>query len=167
VAEFERCPNRTRQTFQEFCEHRLISFEIWRELKKDRAEASCAFQPFERSKKALQKFFRIFQPFDMREHLMGLDGEAKAIGSICDPVLNGCFFHQLPEGVVDLDGVQLRRVKVQEFLLRELLRIELRLPARVGPSGSADIELSHNPRKSADKSVRPTHERGLYLPARA
>jgi len=51
---------------------------------------------------------------------MGFDGEPKVIGRVGDPVWTVVSFTSLPE-VYYLHGVQLRRVEVQEFLLRELL----------------------------------------------
>ena len=88
----------------------------------------------------------------MGEHLMRLDGEAEVLRRVGEPVLDGRFFDQLAEGEVDFDGIQLGRIEIQKFLLREFFGIERRFPARIRPSGSADIELSHS-------------DSGLYLAA--
>ncbi len=144
MTKLERCSHSARQDLQKFGEHGLIGFEIGRKLKENRAETLGALHEFKRSEKALQEFVRALQALDVREHLVRFDGKAEVLGRFGDPVLDGRLFHQLTEGVVDFDGIQLRRVEIQKFLLREFFGIEIGLPAWIRPSGSADVELSHS-----------------------
>src|SRR5437867_2587074 len=68
----------------------------------------------------------------MSEHLMGFDGEPKVIGRVGDPVLDSGFLHQLPEGIVNLHGVQLPpNFKADQVVLAEFLKC-LPRPVRAG-----------------------------------
>jgi hypothetical protein len=74
---------------------------------------------------------------------VGFDGETEMFGRVCDPVLDGGLFHQLAEGVIDFDGVQLGSVEIQKFLLSEFLWVESGLPGWIRPSGGANVEMRH------------------------
>ena len=83
------------------------------------------------------------EPLDVRDDLMRLNAKAKMRRRILQPVLNSRFFNQLPESEIHFNGIELRCVVTQEFLLRQLWRIEIRLPCRVSPSGGSSKELRH------------------------
>src|ERR1017187_610335 len=110
----------------------------------------------------------------MRDDLVRLNAKAKMPWRVLQPVLDGCLFDELPESEIHFDGIELRSVVTEEFLLRQLGRIEIRLPCRVRPSGGSSKELRHKVfarqcRRPclADTSVRPHGTRhtksGLYL----
>src|SRR3989441_1762308 len=75
--------------------------------------------------------------------LVCLDAEPEFLGSLVEPLLDGRFLDQLTKGEIDFDGVELCGVVLEKVFLRQLLRIELRLPARVSPSGRANEKSGH------------------------
>src|ERR1700686_3674148 len=79
----------------------------------------------------------------MRDDLMRLDAKTKMCGRILQPVLNCGFFDELPESEIHFDRIQLGRVVAEEFLLRQLFRIKVGLPCRIGPSRRSYEELRH------------------------
>src|SRR5882724_13383667 len=74
---------------------------------------------------------------------MCLDGKAEFRWRLRQPVLQGRLFHQLSKSEVHFDGIQVGGVEIQKFLLRELLWIEIRLPAWIRPPRSAREQLRH------------------------
>src|SRR5260370_21339483 len=74
---------------------------------------------------------------------MRLNAEAEVGGGLLNPVLNRGLFHQLPESKVHFNRIQLGGVVTEKFLLRELGRIEVRLPRWISPPGRSDKQLRH------------------------
>src|SRR5260370_37360264 len=62
---------------------------------------------------------------------------------ILQPVQDGCFLDQLPEGEIHFNRVELSGVMAEEFLLRQLGWIKIRLPRRISPSRRSCEELRH------------------------
>src|SRR5271155_5992903 len=134
---------RVRQKREKILEQRRVCLQIRRQLKEYWPKLASTGQRRDRRQKARNKIFRPFQPLDVRDHLVRLDAQAKVRRSFLDPVLDRSFLDQLPEGEVHFHGIELRRVVTEKLFLRELGRIEVRLPARVGPSGSSGKQLRH------------------------
>ena len=143
VAELKGGAHGSRQAKEKLGKHRLIRLEIRRKLKEQWSQSSGTLDPFQSAEKTLQKFVCILQAFDVRQNLVGFNGETKMLGRFGDPVLDSGLFHQLAEGVVDFDCIQSGRVEIQKFFLGELLRIESGLPSRISPSRGADVKVRH------------------------
>src|SRR5207248_5444475 len=93
---------------------------------------------------SLHEIFGSFKPLDVRDYLVRLHTEAKVFGRRRDPLLDSGFFQQLAEAEIHFDGVELGRVVRQKLGLRKFLRIELWLPAGIGPARSSCVKLRHN-----------------------
>ena len=76
----------------------------------------------------------IQKAFEVRDALGRLETESKIGWSGGKPGFQSLFCGQRAEGVVDLDGVELCRVELQEALGGCTLGIEIRLPGRVSPA---------------------------------
>ena len=77
MAKFKRGGHGARQGGQEFVEHPGIGLEVRRQLEKHRAEFARLRQRFEGAEEARHEFFRVLQPLDVSDDLMGFDAEAE------------------------------------------------------------------------------------------
>src|ERR1700690_3311077 len=74
---------------------------------------------------------------------MRLNPQAEILRRLGDPFLCGGIFQQKAKGEVHFHRIQLAGVVSQQLRLREFFGIEGGLPARVSPSGCADVKLRH------------------------
>src|SRR4029077_2962571 len=128
---------------KEVLEQCLINLQIRRKLKQHRAELTSSRQRLNGRQKSRNKVLRRLEALDVRDDLVRLYAEAKLCGRVLQPVLDGRFFNKLPESEIHFDRIQLRRVVSQELLLRQLGRIKIRLPCRVGPARGSNKQLRH------------------------
>jgi hypothetical protein len=80
----------------------------------------------------------LLEPLDVSDVAAGLDREAEVVGRFLDPPADRVLGRQPIEGVIDLDGVELRRVVAQPLALRELFRVKGPAPVLVDPARAAD-----------------------------
>src|SRR5882762_19461 len=168
ISELERRLQLARQGLQECRQHFLVSFKVRRQLKQNGTKPPGARQRFNRSEEARQKILCPLQPLNMGDDLVRFDGEAESSRRLGQPVLQGRFFDQLPEGIVHLHRIQLGCIVAQEFFLGQFLRIEIRFPAWVCPSGGACEQLRHRLLVSRRRRVLPLkgHAHAVRLPSR-
>src|SRR5260370_34945295 len=88
---------------------------------------------------------------------MRLNAQAEVRRGLMNPVLDRCLFHQLPEGKVHFNRIKLSGVITEKFLLRELGRIEVRLPRWISPPGRSGKQLRHGKvsKNSAEDGIIP------------
>src|SRR4051794_25438784 len=82
----------------------------------------------------------------MRECTIQLGGENKIrvhVGNQCAPGGRDFRLDVAVKRGVDLDGVEIFRIKLQRWPL-QLLRIELSIPVFVLPPGGADVDATHS-----------------------
>src|SRR5262249_46465938 len=85
-------------------------------------------------------FIRFFQPLEMSDGLVRFGGEAEAGSSGGDPTVDCVRPRHALEGCIQLDRVEPCGIKLQESLGRQLFRKKRRLPGRIRPARSTDIE---------------------------
>src|SRR5207302_7859123 len=101
---------------------------------------------------------------DVRDHLVRLDAQAKVRRRFLNPVLDRGLFHQLPESKVHFNRIQLSGVMAEKLFLRELGRIEVRLPRWISPPGRSDKQSRH---RNLSKQIRSGRDYTLRLTLRA
>src|SRR5580698_6181059 len=87
MAELERGRNSPRQATQKFLQKRNVHFQVRRQLKKQRTQFLCTGQRFHSTQKSRQKILGLLQTLDVCDHLVRFYAEAKAVGSLVDPLL--------------------------------------------------------------------------------
>src|SRR5436305_12592438 len=92
VAKFKRDLNALRQSSQKFFEQFGLGLHIGRKLKQHWAKLSRLCEWLNGAEKTGHEVVSIFQSLDVRDHLMRLDPEAEALGSLCDPFLRSRIF---------------------------------------------------------------------------
>src|SRR5882672_11718085 len=138
MAKFKCRGQRARQQRKKILQQRGIGFQIRRQLEQHRPQLACGSKRLNRRQEARNKVFGPLEPLDVRDHLMCLDTKTEMRWSLLNPVLDGAFFHQLPEGEVHLNRVKLRGVMAEKLFLREFGRVEVGLPCWISPPGSTD-----------------------------
>lgn len=117
-------------------------FEKGRELDEDHAELPCLDEGLEGFEKKARGFGGVAKAQDVGDALVGFRAELEAFGSYVDPGIESDVGDPAAEGVVDLDGIELSGVVLEEFFGRQFCGIETGLPTWVGPTRSACEENS-------------------------
>ena len=123
-------------------EQRAIELEGGRKLDKDWAEMVAVVQYAGNFEKALHRVLAVAKALDVRDLLVGLQGEAEALGDALCPVQERRLGRHTIETMIDFDGGELLGVEAEHFAVRKLLRIEIALPLLIGVSRSADVKLA-------------------------
>src|SRR5579862_1301489 len=143
MPKFKRCPCAARQDGKKFFKHRNIHLHVGRQLKQYWCKLTCSRQRLDRGEESREEITGIFQPLDMGDDLVGLDGKTKMLGRLVNPFQRCRVFQQLAKSKVDFDSVEFRGVVAKEFRLREFCRIKIGLPCGIRPSRCANINLRH------------------------
>src|SRR5215471_12183554 len=140
MAEFNRELIGLRKQLCEVPEESDVGVQIGRDLKKDWAKLAGLSHWFHAPQKAAKRIGNIFQPTKVRDHLMRFGGKAEIRRGAGNPILEQWRGSEPAKRDVELHCIQLRGIKFQKFLLRELVRKKGRLPCRIGPARGANIQ---------------------------
>ena len=92
--------------------------------------------------KTLQCALTPAQPLNVRDLLVGFQREPKTFRHAFRPILKQIFRRHAIKTVIDLDRLELRGVKAQHFLVRQLFGVEIPFPLFIGISRRADAKLA-------------------------
>src|SRR3954452_9558978 len=142
VAELEGMPA-GRQVVQGVGQARVVAAEVGGQLPEDGPHLRALHQRLEALVQPLHALLHVGQPPDVGEVAAGFDGEQEVRGRALHPRGHRLALGQPVEGVVELDGVEDRRVVLQPPALRTALRVEVVLPGAVDPARAADAQRCH------------------------
>ena len=124
--------------FQKGCQPLGVCFEIWRQLKKHRSEAFLLDDRLDGSSKSTQASRAILEARNVGDPLWSLKGKAEVRSCIRKPRSDCCRARQTAERIVDLYGIQLRRIELQKLFRWSFRRVKIGLPCRISPAGAAN-----------------------------
>jgi hypothetical protein len=138
VAELEgdrRCSRSTEsRRFEEGRQPGGVGLEVRGKLEEDEAEFAGLAHRLEDRDQVGDVVVTVGKAFDVGDALRRLEAEAKERLGGRQPVFEHLRGGQRSEGVVDLDGTELRGVELEEFLSGRRGRVEGGFPCRVGPT---------------------------------
>src|SRR6267142_6244980 len=123
-------------------EQRSIEFEVGRKLNEDGAEVIAVVENAGNFQETFQSALAVAEPLNVRDLLVGLQGEAKAFRYALGPVQERALGGHAIEAVIDFDRRELLGVEVEHLAVGKFVGIEISLPLLVGVSGSADAKLT-------------------------
>src|SRR5215218_4118317 len=133
MAEFEAMAAR-RQSRESAREALVVPVEVARKLPQDRAHLRRLAKRLDPLVEALYSRSHVRQPLHVREEATCLDSEQESWRRPFHPAGDGRARGQTVEGVVDLDGVEERRVMLEPAALGKALRIDTLAPVGVVPA---------------------------------
>jgi hypothetical protein len=83
----------------------------------------------------------VAEALEMGDALRGFEAESEVSGRRAKPGFEGFGGGECTEGVVDLDGVELGCVELEEFFGGDVGGIEAGLPGGIGPAGGSYEEV--------------------------
>src|SRR4051812_14439476 len=113
---------------------------VGRQLKQHRTERPT--ETIGASEEAMERLLRILQLLHVGQEAARLDRVGEPARRAASPRGEGRRIRKAVEGVVDLDGVEMRRVMLKPLPLRHAARIEIAAPVLVLPPGTADARLA-------------------------
>src|SRR5689334_427091 len=119
-----------------------IHLESGRQLEEHGTQA--LFQVFGSRKKEIQRFFRVFEPFDVGQKPAGFDGKQELWWNLGSPVLERDFTRQTVKAVIDFDGVEVPGEEPKPLAGLHIFRVKLAIPpVFIVPAARSDINLCH------------------------